>query len=253
MSEDFTGKVALVTGAASGIGRATALEFARQGADLLVADVTAEALEEVARAIGEMGRRVVASRTDVSAEEQVQALAARAMGEWGRLDCAANIAGIEGEMAPTAETGAANWDRIMAVNLRGTWLCLRYEIPAMLQNGGGAIVNMSSISGLVGFAGLPAYNASKGGIIALTRTAAVEYAARGVRVNAVCPGAIRTPMVDRVVESHPGMEQELVRLHPLGRVGEPSEVAQAVVWLCSAAASFITGVALPVDGGFTAQ
>jgi len=253
MSEDFTGKVVLVTGAASGIGRATALEFARQGANLVIADVTEDALGEVARAIGEMGRQVIAARTDISSDEQVRALVARTMEEWGRLDCAANIAGIEGEMAPTAETSMANWDRITAVNLRGTWLCLRYEIPAMLQAGGGAIVNMSSVAGLVGFAGLPAYNASKGGIIALSRTAAVEYAARGIRVNTVCPGAIRTPMVERVVESRPGMDQELVRMHPLGRIGEPVEVARAVVWLCSESASFVTGVALPVDGGFTAQ
>jgi NAD(P)-dependent dehydrogenase (short-subunit alcohol dehydrogenase family) len=176
-----------------------------------------------------------------------------AVDQYHRLDYACNNAGIEGAMAPTAECTEENWDRVIAINLKGVWLCLRAEIPRIIPQGGGAIVNIASVAGLVGFGGLPAYCASKGGVVQLTRTAALEYATMQVRVNAICPGGIQTPMLERLEACQVDMEARLVQMHPLGRVGTPEEVAEAVVWLCSPAAAFITGVLLPVDGGFVAQ
>lgn len=253
MDASMAGGVALVTGAASGIGRATAEAFAREGARVVVSDVAAGAGEAVAAAIRERGGQAVFAACDVSRPEQVEALVARTVEAFGRIDLAFNNAGVEGETAPTAECTEANWDRVIGINLKGVWLCMREEIPRMLAQGGGAIVNCSSVAGLVGFTGIAAYAASKHGLIGLTRTAALEYAARGIRVNAVCPGVIRTPMVERFTGGDPEAEARLVASEPIGRMGTPEEVAAAVLWLCSDAASFVTGHALAVDGGFAAR
>ena len=252
MAGKFEGKVALVTGGGSGIGRATALAFSGKGAAVVVADVAAGG-EETAAMIRQGGGQAIFVPTDVSQAAQVEEMVGRGVESYGRLDFACNNAGIEGDMAATAESTEQNWDRVLAVNLKGVWLCMRQEIRQMLRQGGGAIVNISSVAGLVGFANLPAYCATKGGIVQLTRTAALEYAQQGIRINAVCPGGIRTPMLDRIEASQPDMHETLVGLHPMGRLGRPEEVAAAVVWLCSDAASFITGVPVPVDGGFVAQ
>ncbi len=247
------GKVALVTGGGSGIGRATALVFAREGAKVVVADVLTEGGEETVQRIKEAGGKAIFVKTDVSKAAEVMALVDSAVSTYGKLDCAFNNAGIEGNMAPTADCTEENWDRVIAINLKGVWLCMKYEIPEMLRQGSGAIVNTASVAGFVGFQGLPAYCASKGGIIQLTRAAALEYATRGIRVNAVCPGVIRTPMVDRITGGKPDAEAQFTALEPIGRMGAPEEVAEAVVWLCSDAASFVTGHPMVVDGGFIAQ
>ena len=253
MAAQFPGKVAVVTGAASGIGRAIALAFAREGAKVAVADVQEAGGQETVRMIGAEGAEAIFVRTDVSQAAEIQEMVSRTVQAFGRLDHAVNNAGIEGEVAPTAECTEANWDRTLAINLRGVWLGMKHEIPELLRQGGGAIVNMSSVAGLVGFAGSPAYCASKGGINQLTRTAALEYAGQGIRVNAICPGVIQTPMIDRMEAAHPEMGEMFATMHPLGRIGRPEEVAAAAIWLCSDAASFITGVLLPVDGGFVAR
>ena len=247
------GKVALVTGGGSGIGRATALVFAQAGATVVVADIVPEGGQETTESILRAGGQAIFVRTDVSQRAEVKALVHTAVAGYGRLDCACNNAGIEGAMAPTAEYPEDDWQRILDVNLKGVWYCLQYQIPAMLAREGGAIVNMASIAGLVGFPHTPAYSAAKGGVVQLSRAAALDYAAQGIRVNAVCPGVIRTPMIDRVITHQPAMLESFIAAHPLGRLGSPTEVAEAVVWLCSDAASFITGIALPVDGGYTAQ
>lgn len=253
MAGQLEGKVALVTGGSSGIGRATALAFARAGAKVVVSDVAVQGGEETARLIREAGGDAVFIRTDVSQPDEVEALIRQAVETYGRLDCAFNNAGIEGESAPTAECSLENWQRVLAINLTGVWLCMRYEIAQMLRQGGGAIVNTASVAGLVGFRGIPAYVASKHGIVGLTRTAALEYATAGIRVNAVCPGVIQTPMIERFTAGNPAALQQLLALEPIGRLGRPEEVAEAVVWLCSDAASFVTGHALAVDGGLVAQ
>jgi NAD(P)-dependent dehydrogenase (short-subunit alcohol dehydrogenase family) len=247
------GKVALVTGAASGIGRATALLFAREGAKVVVADVTVDGGEETVGMIANAGGQAIFVKTDVSSASDVQALVSRTVETYGRLDYACNNAGIEGVLAPTAECTEENWDRTIDINLKGAWLCMKYEIPEMLKVGGGAIGNMSSVAGLVGFPNLPAYCASKGGMNLLTKGAALEYATRGIRVNAICPGVIRTAMVERVCAGSAEVEAQFTAMEPVGRMGTPDEVAEAVVWLCSDAASFVTGVTLPVDGGFVAR
>jgi NAD(P)-dependent dehydrogenase (short-subunit alcohol dehydrogenase family) len=247
------GKIALVTGGSSGIGRATALAFAREGAKVVVADVQVEGGQETERMIKEAGGEAIFVKTDVSDAAEVERLINKAVKTYGRLDCAHNNAGIEGVTAPTADCTEENWDRTISINLKGVWLCMKYEIPQMLKKGGGAIVNTASVAGLVGFQGLPAYCASKGGIIQLTRTSALEYAAKGVRINAVCPGVIRTPMIERVTGGKPEAEAQFTALEPIGRMGTPEEIAEAVVWLCSDAASFVTGHPMVVDGGLVAQ
>jgi NAD(P)-dependent dehydrogenase (short-subunit alcohol dehydrogenase family) len=252
MTKQFEGKVALVTGGASGIGGASALAFAREGAKTVVADVLVEGGEETVRIIKEARGDAFFVRTDVSKAAEVEALIQKIVETYGRLDYAHNNAGIAGADAPTADCTEENWDHTIAVNLKGVWLCMRYEIPQMLEQGGGAIVNTASTAGLVGLEGSPAYCASKGGVVQLTRAAALDYAKAGIRVNAVCPGVIRTPMVEPLVGNRE-TEARLIAMEPIGRLGKPEDVAEAVVWLCSDAASFVTGTAMPVDGGLVAQ
>jgi NAD(P)-dependent dehydrogenase (short-subunit alcohol dehydrogenase family) len=253
MGGTLEGKIALVTGAGSGIGRATALAFAREGAKVIVADVAADSGKETLRLIEEAGGSGFFIEGDVSITGDVHTIVQAAVEHYGRLDYAFNNAGIEGAQAPTAECTEENWDRVLTVNLKGAWLCMKHEIPIMLEQGGGAIVNTASVAGLVGFPNIPAYNASKGGVIQLTKTAALEYAKDGIRVNAVCPGVIRTPMIDRFLAGSPEAEAQFVAMEPVGRMGLPEEIAEAVVWLCSDAASFVTGHAMAVDGGLVAQ
>ena len=246
-------QVALVTGASSGIGRATSLAFAAEGARVVVSDVQSEGGEETAHAIVSRGGDATFVKADVSRGDDVAALIERSLKAYGELDFAFNNAGIEGVMAPPVDCTEQNWDRTLAVNLKGVWLCMKHELRHMLSRGRGAIVNCSSVAGLVGFQGLPAYVASKHGIVGLTRTAALECAKRGVRINAVCPGVVATAMVERITKDHPEMQDQLTAGEPIGRVGRPEEIAAAVVWLCSDRASFITGQAIPVDGGWIAQ
>lgn len=244
-------QVALITGAGSGIGRAAALAFAEEGARVVASDLHSANGEETARMIRDSGRQAQFIAADVAERTQVETLIEEAVKQYGRLDFAFNNAGIEGDMASTVECTDTNWDTTLATNLTGVWLCMRYELAQMLARGSGAIVNCSSIAGLVGFPRLPAYVASKHGIIGLTRAAALEYARQGIRINAVCPGVIQTAMVERLVRAHP--EMDLVALEPIGRMGTPEEVAAAVIWLCSERASFVTGQAIAVDGGWVTQ
>lgn len=254
------GKVALVTGAASGIGRATAMAFARAGAQVVLADVQLERLEAVAREVAEGGRAVGGGaafvRTDVSNADDVRAMVAFAVQKFGGLDYAFNNAGIEGVLAATADYPEDVWQRVIAVNLTGVFLCTKYEIPALLARGGGSIVNNSSILGLVGFASAPAYTAAKHGVLGLTKASAQEVATRGIRINAVCPGFIETPMVmERGVHAMGDREtyEKIAALHPMNRLGKSEEIAAAVLWLCSDGASFVTGEHLVVDGGYVAR
>jgi len=253
MAGKFEGKVSLVTGGSSGIGRAAALAFSREGASVLIADVLTDKGEETVRDIRKGHGKATFVKANVSDASEVENLIKKTVETYGRMDFAFNNAGIEGAMAPTANCTEENWDRIISINLKGVWLCMKYEIPVMLKQGSGAIVNMASVAGLVGFQGLPAYCASKGGVLQLTRTAALEYVKSGIRVNAVCPGVIRTSMVERLLSGQPAAEAGFVAMEPIGRMGKPEEVAEAVVWLCSDAASFVTGHPLVVDGGLVAQ
>jgi len=248
------GKAAVVTGAGSGIGRATALACAREGAKIIVADIVVEGGEETVSMIKSAGGEATFVPVNVTQAAEVEAMVAAAVSAYGRIDCAHNNAGIEGVFATTADYPEADWDRVMAVNLKGVWLCMKYEIPQMVQQGGGAIVNTASLAGLVGAKRMPAYVASKHGVAGLTKTAALEYAKSGIRINAVCPGIIHTSMVDRMFLSRrPDLEDRLAAVEPMGRLGKPEEVAEAVVWLCSDAASFVTGHTLTVDGGIYAE
>jgi len=246
-------KVAIVTGVASGIGQAAALIFAREGAKVVAADVTVEQGEATVRQIKQAGGDAVFVRCDIAKAADAEALVAAAVKAYGRLDCAFNNAGIIGKLARTAEETEENFDRIIAIDLKGPWLCMKYEILQMLkQNRGGAIVNTASAAGLIGSHGMPAYAAAKHGVVGLTRTAALEYAKAGIRINAVCPGIVDTPMTQGIVAMHPRMAQATSGM-PLGRNCRPEEIAEAAVWLCSDAASFVTGHAMPVDGGLTAH
>jgi NAD(P)-dependent dehydrogenase (short-subunit alcohol dehydrogenase family) len=248
------GKVALVTGAASGIGRATARAFARAGSRVVVADRDPAGGEETVAAIRRAGGEAAFVGVDVSRAGEVERMVARAIDAYGALDCAFNNAGIEGRIdCRTADLGEDEWDRLIAVNLTGVWLCMKYEIPRLRGRSGAAIVNCASIAGLVGFAGAAGYVASKHGVVGLTRATALELAREGIRVNAVCPGVIRTPMVDRVTEGRAEKEALYANAEPMGRLGDPEEIAGAVLWLCSERASFVTGTAIPVDGGWVAQ
>jgi len=244
-------KVAIVTGASSGIGRATALAFAREGVKVVVSDVDVDGGETTVRLIRENGGEASFVRCDVSQSQEVQALIRQTVGQYGRLDFACNNAGIGGQQAPTADYGEDAWNKVIGINLTGVFLCMKVEIPEMLKQGGGVIVNMASILGQVGFAAAPAYVAAKHGLIGLTKNAALEYAKQNIRVVAVCPAFIHTPMVDNGLS--PEMLAQLAIAHPVGRIGQPEEVADLVVFLCSEGASFITGNAILVDGGYVAQ
>ena len=247
-------KVAIITGAGSGIGRATSKIFAREGARLLIADIVADAGMETLKALKDGGATAAFMPVDVSKSQDVEAMVAKAVETYGRIDCAFNNAGIEGEGALTHKCSEENWHRVLAINLTGVWLCMKAEIAQMLKQGdGGAIVNTSSMAGLVGSAGGPAYVAAKHGVAGLTKTAALEYGRHRIRVNAVCPGPIRTPMMQRIMRGSAEAEQRFTRSEPLKRFGEPEEIGETVAWLCSDRSSYVTGLPMPVDGGLMAQ
>lgn len=247
------GRVALVTGAGSGIGRATALAFARAGAKVIVGDLNIESGRATVEQINAEGGASTFISVDVTNAIDVETLIRDGVETFGRLDFACNNAGIAGDKLPTADSTEENWDRIIDTNLKGVWLCMKYEIRQMLTQGRGAIVNIASVNAVAVYEGRPAYNAAKSGVVQLSRSAAVEYGRAGIRFNAVCPGATRTPMMDYLVARDPEWEKVMSAKFPLGRIGEPEEIAAAVLWLCSDAASFITGHALVVDGGLSAQ
>ncbi|MDF2435228.1 MAG: hypothetical protein JWP44_4859 [Mucilaginibacter sp.] len=247
---DFAGQVALVTGASSGMGLATAKAFAEAGAAVLLADRNETKLRSATEALSAAGHKAISFVCDVSVEAQAAAMVERAVAEFGRLDMAYNNAGILGPMCDMTEETEEGFDEVNAVNLRGIWTCMKHELLQMRKQGSGAIVNCSSLGGLVGLPGRAAYHASKHGVIGLTKSAALDNATRGIRVNAICPGCIDTPMGDEI---DPAAMREFLKEQPIGRMGEPEEVAGAVLWLCSPGASFILGVALPVDGGFVAH
>lgn len=251
---NMEGKVAIVTGASSGIGLETVRAFVKKGVNVVVADIDETAGAEAVDGIVKGGGNAIFVKTDVSSSEQVQALVNKAVEHFGRLDYAVNNAGIGGESAPTAEMSDAGWQRVIAINLTGVWLCMKYELQAMLPNGTGAIVNVASILGKVGFANSGAYVAAKHGVVGLTKSAAMEYATQGVRVNAVCPAFIYTPMLANAgMAEGTDMYNYISSLHPMQRMGTPQEVADMIVWACSDEASFVTGASLMVDGGYTAQ
>jgi len=247
----FEQRVALVTGGSFGIGKATALAFAKNGAKVVIADWIEN--PETLDSIKKLGGDAIFIKCDVSNEKNVKALLKKTISTYGRLDYAFNNAGIEGKSASIHECSEENWDKTININLKGIWLCMKNEIPEMLKQGKGVIVNCSSVAGLVGYQGLPAYVASKHGVIGLTKTAALEYANLGIRVNAVCPGVIQTPMIDRLTGKKKELIEQFTALEPMKRFGRAEEIANTVIWLCSEEASFVTGVAMPVDGGFVAQ
>ena len=251
--KSFHNKVGLITGGSSGIGRATALAFAREGAKVIVASRREDESQETVRLVKEAGSEGLFVKTDVSKEADVKTMVEKTIKVYGRLDFAFNNAGIEQIPTPLAEQTEETFNQITNINVKGVWLSMKYEIPQMLKNGGGAIVNMSSVAGLIGFPGIPLYVASKHAVLGLTRSAALEYAKSGIRINAVCPGAIETDMFERFVKDNEQVRSQVMAMHPIGRSGKPEEIANAVVWLCSDRASFITGQSLALDGGFTAQ
>lgn len=249
----LTGKVAIVTGAVSGIGEATALLFGREGADLVLADWDGKRGENVAQAVRNGGAEAAFVKTDASKVEDVQAMVRAAVDGYGRLDVIFNNAGIEGEMnKPTADCALENWDRVIGINLSGVFYGMKFAIPEMLKTGGGSIINTASVAGLVGFAGIPAYCAAKGGVVQLSKCAAIEYAAQNIRVNVICPGVIWTPMVERATGGTEEARKAFTALEPVGRMGTAEEVAQVALFLASDDSSFCTGAPFIVDGGFVA-
>ncbi|MFI6180346.1 SDR family oxidoreductase [Nonomuraea sp. NPDC051191] len=248
----FEGKTALVTGAASGIGRATALAFAREGAHVVVADVTTDLNEQTAHLIREQGGRALAVTCDVTSDHDVRTVLDTLIGEYGHLDIAFNNAGVEQPVHPLTEITEDEWDRVLGISLKGVFTCMRHQIPLMLENGGGVIVNTSSGTGVKGFKGQAAYAAAKHGIIGLTTSAALDYAADGIRINAICPGIIDTEMMHRFTGGTSEGRQDVIDQEPIGRMGKPEEIASAVLWLCSGLAAFTIGHALVMDGGQTA-
>ncbi|MEG4817320.1 SDR family oxidoreductase [Microcoleus sp. K5-D4] len=254
LNGNFTDKVAFVTGAASGIGREAALAFAREGAKVVAADISEQGNQETVRLIEDQGRQAIAVKCDVTQAEDVKAALDKTVEAFGRLDFAFNNAGIEPRNpAPTAEYEEEEWNRIIDINLRGVFLCMKHEIPLILKQGSGAIVNTSSGAGIIGIKGSPAYTAAKHGVIGLTKAAALDYAAQNIRVNAVCPGYIDTPMMGRFTGGTDEGRAQVIAEEPIGRMGKPEEIAAAVVWLCSDAAAFMVGHAMVIDGGQTVQ
>ena len=253
MSREFEGKVAFVTGAAGGIGFATARAFAESGAAVVITDVNENAAKAAADALTNAGHKALGLRCDVSDEAQVATAIAETVSVFGRLDAAYNNAGLHAPSVETADALAEDFDRVIAVNLRGVWACMKHELRQMRKQGNGTIVNCSSQSGLAGIAGLGAYTASKHGVIGLTKAAALEYARRGIRINAICPGTANTPMVAKAMKDHPAEMQAVIDDIPLGRLGTPEEIASAVLWLCSPGAGFMIGQIVAPDGGYTAR
>jgi NAD(P)-dependent dehydrogenase (short-subunit alcohol dehydrogenase family) len=251
MERIFENQVALVTGAASGMGLATAKAFAEAGASVALADWNEEAVRAVTAELVAAGHKAIAIRCDVADEAQVAAMVEQTVAAFGRLDAAFNNAGVQSPVAETADADGAEFDRVTAINLRGVWSCMKYELIQMRKQGSGAIVNCSSLGGLVGVAGRATYHAAKHGVLGLTKSAALEYAARGIRINAVCPGIIDTPMVSGMLEKEPEAMDLLMKDQPIGRLGRAEEVSAAVLWLSSPAASFVIGHGLVVDGGYT--
>ena len=252
MSGLLNGKIALVTGAASGIGKATATAMAAEGASVVLGDVSDETGEAVAGELTADGAQALYVHADVAASSDVNRLFDSALSRFGRIDCAFNNAGIAGDNALTAEITEASWERMLSINITGVWLCMRREIDIMLEHGGGAIVNTASVAGLVGWHRAAAYSAAKHAVVGLTKSAGIEYGRRGIRINAVCPGVIETPM-SAGLENNEVIRQRLLGKHPVGRFGEASEIADTVIWLCSERASFTTAQAVAVDGGYVAR
>ena len=244
----FEGKTAFVTGAASGIGRATAVAFAAEGARVVVTDRVEAALQETAEYVKESGGEVLAIACDVSKPEEIEAAVAQAVNTFGRIDCAFNNAGVENKATPLHEIELEEWDRILSINLRGTFVCMKHEIAQMVRQGGGVVVNTSSGAGIRGVAGGASYAASKHAMIGMTKSAALDYAKRNIRVNCILPGNIATPMMDRFTD---GDIQKAIDLEPVGRLGKPEEIAEAVLWMCSDLGGFVTGASIVVDGGWS--
>jgi len=253
MDRSFEGKVAVVTGAASGMGLVTARSFAEAGAAVALADIDERAARTAVDDLIAAGHRAIAVRCNVADEAEVAAMVDQTVETFGRLDAAFNNAGIQSPAVETADASGAEFDRVIAVNLRGVWNCMKYELKQMRQQGSGAIVNCSSIGGLIGLPGRAVYHAAKHGVLGLTKSAALEYASRGIRINAVCPGTVDTPMVSAMLAKEADAMKEIMRDQPIGRLGRPEEIASAVLWLCSPGAGFVIGHALTVDGGFTAH
>jgi NAD(P)-dependent dehydrogenase (short-subunit alcohol dehydrogenase family) len=253
VKEYFDGQVALVTGAGSGIGLTTARAFAEAGAAVVLADVNEHAVRSAAEELVSAGHQAIAVRCNVAAEAEVAATVEQTVSSFGRLDAAFNNAGVHCPVADIADASGEEFDCVIAINLRGVWSCMKYELRHMRKQGSGAIVNCSSQSGIAGIAGLGAYTASKHGVLGLTKSAALEYASRGIRINAVCPGSTNTPMVAHALANEPETMKAVMKEIPIGRLGRPEEVAAAVLWLCSPGASYMVGHALLVDGGYTAR
>ena len=249
----FEGKVALVTGGGSGIGRATSLAFANEGAKVVIDDINVQGGEETLSMVKRAGAEAVFVKADVSKAAEAEAMVQKAIDTYGRLDCAYNNAGVGEPLKRVHKTSEDNWDRVMATNLKGVYLCMKYEIPHMLKQGKGAIVNTSSLAGLKGLSGQAAYVASKHGVVGLTKSAAIEYATLGIRINCICPGVINTPLIAPNMKDRPHVEKGYIDMEPIGRLGKPEEIASAVLWLCSDEASFAVGSIFSVDGGVVAR
>lgn len=249
----FEGKVALVTGAAMGMGFAAAENFAKLGASVVLADINLKKVQAAADVLAARGYQVTAISCDVSDDKQVKAMVDRTVEVYGRLDAAYNNAGIQAPFAQTADVEEIDYDRLMNINLKGIWLCMKYELQQMMKQGSGTIVNCSSLGGLVGAAGRSPYHATKHGILGMTKSAALEYACKGIRINAVCPGTIQTPMVEEMIKTGALDETASKKLIPIGRLGKASEVADAVIWLCSDMSTYVIGQSISVDGGYTIQ